>query len=671
MFPVNFYIKKGELNMPSKKVFLCHSSSDKLFVDRLASDLEKVNIGVWYDKWEIKVGDSLIEKIQEGLNNNDYLVIILSPESVISEWVKRELNSALMKEIKEKKVVVLPCLISNCSMPVFLSEKKYADFTKSYEDGFTDLLLAIFPESKEVAIRSRDFRVVQYLISGLTNTDSSGSNILNAHQYVKIYPFRKELKNYLGLDEKRLLFYSAVAFKSANPDTPNFINSYVPIWGLVNEVDDLIRSQWIVEGKNQRIFGYMARHFEWAITINKKIAMDEIIESLPSENKSPDPILCNAATNFQTKFYILKLLAKYCPDFFIKDCMTEKNIKITPNLIDASAELSNPPSFDFYLNLYQKETNIEIKASIIKTLAKMKQPIAVHLLSEHYEKLTKSKWPNDIMNMFHDSIFISELRKWLGKCSDFDDQIDIVCALGNCGENIIEDINALINKHKKTSKVLIRIIGCYGNQSHVEFLLSKVSANKSNISDEAIIYALGRLMKENALEILKSWYNETKSNLIKATTIEAIAKYDTAFINCEIENYQKHYDNPYLLSAFVRAIEISRSPMWKEILLSLYKHPSMLVKLCAARSGAVLADHDYCLKILDDDYDNIVKTVFDEVLYCRAPFIPDWLSGPQKFDQDLVRMPVRLTWPDQPIVYFQEKLDIAKVIDEYCDWQMY
>jgi len=54
-----------------------------------------VNIGVWYDKWEIKVGDSLIEKIQEGLDIHDYLAIILSPESVSSEWVKRELNSAV------------------------------------------------------------------------------------------------------------------------------------------------------------------------------------------------------------------------------------------------------------------------------------------------------------------------------------------------------------------------------------------------------------------------------------------------------------------------------------------------------------------------------------------------------------------------------------------------
>lgn len=657
--------------MPLKKVFLCHSSSDKLFVDRLASDLEKVNIGVWYDKWEINVGDSLIEKIQEGLNNNDYLAVILSPESVISEWVKKELNSALMKEIKEKKVVVLPCLISNCSIPPFLSDKKYADFTKSYENGFTDLLLAIFPESREVAIRSRDFRVIQYLISGLTNTDSSGSNILNAHQYVKIYPFRKELKNYLGLDEKRLLFYSAIAFKSANTDTPFFINNYVPVWGLVDEVNDLIISQWIVKGINQKIFGYMARHFKWALSINENLTMQDITASLPDKKKSLSPCFSNAATNLHDKYYVLELFAKNCPDLFIKDFLTEKNIKITPDIIDASAELSHPLSCDFYLDLYQKESEIDIKARIIKILAKMKQPIAVHLLSEHYKNFKTNRWPNDIMNMFHDSIFIAELRKWLGECSDIDDKIDIIGALGNCGDRIIEDINASINKHKYTSKVLIRMIGCYGNQSHVEFLLSKISANKSKISDEVIIYAITRLMKENALELLKSWYKETQSNLIKASAIESIAKYDTVFVNGEIEHYEKHNDNLYLLSAFARSIEISKTPMWKKLLQPLYKHPSMLVNLCAARSGAFLADHDYSLEILDGDYNNIVKTVFDELLYCRAPFLPDWLSSPHEFDQDLARLPVRLTWPDKTIVYFQENLDGAKEIDEYCDWQMY
>jgi hypothetical protein len=57
--------------MPISKVFLSHSSADKAFVDRLASDLERINVGAWYDKWEIRVGDSLIEKIQEGIDSND------------------------------------------------------------------------------------------------------------------------------------------------------------------------------------------------------------------------------------------------------------------------------------------------------------------------------------------------------------------------------------------------------------------------------------------------------------------------------------------------------------------------------------------------------------------------------------------------------------------------
>ena len=61
--------------MPSARVFLSHSSEDKPFVDRLASDLEKINVGVWYDKWELRVGDSIIDKIEEGIESQDFLMV--------------------------------------------------------------------------------------------------------------------------------------------------------------------------------------------------------------------------------------------------------------------------------------------------------------------------------------------------------------------------------------------------------------------------------------------------------------------------------------------------------------------------------------------------------------------------------------------------------------------
>ena len=56
--------------MPS--LFLSHSSVDKTFVEKLAKDFEGVGVNVWFDKWEIKVGDSLTGKIEGGLQVNDY-----------------------------------------------------------------------------------------------------------------------------------------------------------------------------------------------------------------------------------------------------------------------------------------------------------------------------------------------------------------------------------------------------------------------------------------------------------------------------------------------------------------------------------------------------------------------------------------------------------------------
>lgn len=120
--------------------FISYSSQDNAFAERLASDLKAKNLGAWFDKWEIRVGDSLMQKIGQGIRENDYLIVVLSPDSVASEWVKKELAEAMQREIAEKRVVVLPVLYKQCQRPPFLTDKKYANFTKSYENGFQELL---------------------------------------------------------------------------------------------------------------------------------------------------------------------------------------------------------------------------------------------------------------------------------------------------------------------------------------------------------------------------------------------------------------------------------------------------------------------------------------------------------------------------------------------------
>jgi len=121
-------------------VFISYSSLDSDFADKLALNLVKSRINVWLDKWAMQAGDSLLDKIQTGLTESSFLLVILSKNSVKSEWCKKEINSALMRELDEKKVVIIPILLEECSVPLFLKEKLYADFTTDFEKGFESLL---------------------------------------------------------------------------------------------------------------------------------------------------------------------------------------------------------------------------------------------------------------------------------------------------------------------------------------------------------------------------------------------------------------------------------------------------------------------------------------------------------------------------------------------------
>ncbi len=109
-------------------IFLSHSSSDKLFVRRLAEDLRTNDVKVWIDEAEIQIGDSLIRKIQEGITSADFVGAILSQASVKSRWVQHELENAITREISGSFLKVLPIVIEECEIPAFLSSRKYADF---------------------------------------------------------------------------------------------------------------------------------------------------------------------------------------------------------------------------------------------------------------------------------------------------------------------------------------------------------------------------------------------------------------------------------------------------------------------------------------------------------------------------------------------------------------
>lgn len=136
-------IYNGLLKRCPMPIFISYSHSDKTFVDRLARSLVKHDAHVWVDTWELNVGDSILNRVQEAIRDSSALLIVLSKASVASEWCKKELSAGLMRELDEKRVVVLPVLVEDCEIPVFLREKMYADFRKDFERGLKGLLEAV------------------------------------------------------------------------------------------------------------------------------------------------------------------------------------------------------------------------------------------------------------------------------------------------------------------------------------------------------------------------------------------------------------------------------------------------------------------------------------------------------------------------------------------------
>ena len=101
-------------------VIISNNYKDKPIARKIAKELDKYGIKVWIDESEIRLGDSLIEKIRDGLDHMDFLIALISENSVHSEWVKRELDIAMNKEIDGKNLYRFLFLLGNVKCLDFL-----------------------------------------------------------------------------------------------------------------------------------------------------------------------------------------------------------------------------------------------------------------------------------------------------------------------------------------------------------------------------------------------------------------------------------------------------------------------------------------------------------------------------------------------------------------------
>ena len=92
----------------SYELFISHASEDKeAFVRPLAVWLTQRGVKVWYDEYVLVPGDSIREKINEGLRVCRYGLVVLSPRFYSKSWPQRELNSlfSLITSTPERRLI--------------------------------------------------------------------------------------------------------------------------------------------------------------------------------------------------------------------------------------------------------------------------------------------------------------------------------------------------------------------------------------------------------------------------------------------------------------------------------------------------------------------------------------------------------------------------------------
>jgi hypothetical protein len=124
-------------------LFISHRGSDTAKAELLAEELRVRGHQAWLDTWDIKVGDSIIAKINAGLSGSSYLVLCYSAADVLAPWISREWMSVLARQLEGHSIKLLPVRLSGGEAPAILADIRYADLEADWDKGVSDLINAI------------------------------------------------------------------------------------------------------------------------------------------------------------------------------------------------------------------------------------------------------------------------------------------------------------------------------------------------------------------------------------------------------------------------------------------------------------------------------------------------------------------------------------------------
>ena len=129
----------SECSKSMPQIFISYSRKDIGFVRKLAGDLEKAGYTIWWDLSDLRGGDDWLRVIPTAIEASEYVIVVLSPNSAVSDWVKKEYAQAL--SLRKK---IIPVMFIQSTVPFALNTINYVDFTSDdYAVNFKNLLDAL------------------------------------------------------------------------------------------------------------------------------------------------------------------------------------------------------------------------------------------------------------------------------------------------------------------------------------------------------------------------------------------------------------------------------------------------------------------------------------------------------------------------------------------------
>ncbi len=157
---IDFYFSIHAKALQFSSCFISHSSKNKDISEKIYSDLQSNGVRCWFAPEDMIIGSKLRVAIDKAIVKYDKLLLVISKDSIESQWVEQEVEKALQKERQEKRLVLVPIRIDNNIFDIdegwsnlLTNTRHIGDFRNwkdkdSYKRKFAKLLKALREEEE-------------------------------------------------------------------------------------------------------------------------------------------------------------------------------------------------------------------------------------------------------------------------------------------------------------------------------------------------------------------------------------------------------------------------------------------------------------------------------------------------------------------------------------------